>query len=157
MHVNARHKHLASHGRLEGNLKQRLIDCYLPRPSPSGRRRNSVGFFELERESARVVHQHFSHHTDRLARTLAPPTCSTVSNSFRCALLGVILSAGQSVGMRFTRQPVNRGPEMKAGIKPPKFLSTTSPRPSPPLRGGEGEDIARSAFLTGTSNHTHRH
>jgi hypothetical protein len=108
MHVNARHKHLASHGRLEGNLKQRLIDCYLPRPSPSGRRRNSVGFFELERESARVVHQHFSHHTDRLARTLAPPTCSTVSNSFRCALfVGASHFIGRS-NSRNRRVPTGR-------------------------------------------------
>jgi hypothetical protein len=67
-----------------------------------------ICFSGLEREPARVVHQHFSHHTDRLARTLAPPTCSTVSNSFRCALfVGASHFIGRS-NSRNRRVPTGR-------------------------------------------------
>jgi hypothetical protein len=67
-----------------------------------------ICFSGLERESAWVVHQHFSHHTNRLARTLAPPTCSTVSNSFRCALfVGASHFIGRS-NSRNRRVPTGR-------------------------------------------------
>jgi hypothetical protein len=77
-----------------------------------------ICFSGLERESAWVVHQHFSHHTNRLARTLAPPTCSTVSNSFRCALfVGASHFIGRS-NSRNRRVPTGRLKLIAAVIRP---------------------------------------